>query len=212
MKQHNHWKLTQIQKSLIIVVLWGFGIILLIVTLVFKITIDYDVLSWIISIISIILGIFLALVERVLWKTQIMKLPFLEDYWTPNLEGRWEGTLVKGIEKHPFVIEIKQSFTNISCITYSSHSSSSTCATEILYDDQLKSYQLIFYWHGATTTVQENTVDVNKFEGFTVLNIIIQSGRVTKLQGSYFTNRQPKQTRGTLTLEFRQKELKNSFD
>lgn len=212
MKQHNHWKLSQLQKAIIKIVLWGFGIVLLFLTIVLKIALDYDVLSEIISVISIVLGCILALMERVLWKTQIMRLPFLENYWTPVLEGRWKGTLVRDNVSHDFVIEIKQSFTSISCITYSKHSSSSAYAAEILYNDQLKNYKFVYYWHGGTTTVQENTGDSNVFEGFTVLDIIIESGKVTKLTGSYFTNRQPKQTKGTLNLEFGQKELKNSFE
>lgn len=212
MKQHNHWKLSQLQKALIKIVLWGFGIVLLFVTIVLKKTLDYGVLSKIISVISIALGGILALVERLLWKTPIMKLPFLENYWTPVLEGRWEGALVRDNEPHDFVIEIKQSLTSISCITYSKHSSSSAYATEILYDDQLKNYKLIYYWRGRTTNAQENTGETNTFEGFTVLDIIIESGKVTKLTGSYFTNREPKQTKGTLNLTFRQKELKNSFE
>ncbi len=138
MKQHNHWKLSQFQKAIIKLVLWGFGFVLLFITLVLKITLDYDVLSEVISVISIVLGVVLALVERVLWKTRIMNLPFLEHYWTPVLEGRWTGTLVRDNTSHNFVLEIRQSFTSISCVTYSQHSSSSAYAAEILYDDQLK--------------------------------------------------------------------------
>lgn len=212
MKQHNHWKLSQFQKAIVKIVLWGFGFILLFITLVLKIALDYDVLSEIISALSILLGLALSLIERVLWKTRIMKLPFLEHYWTPVLEGRWEGTLVRDNKAHNFVIEIKQSFTSISCITYSKHSSSSAYAAEILYDDQLKIYKLIYYWHGGTTSVQENTGDSNLFDGLTVLDLVIVSGKVIKLKGSYFTNRQPKQTKGTLSLEFSQKELKNAFE
>lgn len=212
MRPHNHWKLRQLQKAIIKIVLWGFGFALLFVTLVLKIPLGYNVLSEIISIVSIALGCSLTLVERVLWKTPIMKLPILENYWTPVLKGRWEGTLVRDKKPHKFVMEIKQSFTSISCTTYSRHSSSSAYATEILYNDLLKTYKLIHYWHGGTTAVQDGTGDTNTFEGFTVLDIIIQSGKVKKLTGSYFTNRQPKQTRGTLDLEFRQKDLKNSFE
>ena len=50
------------------------------------------------------------------------------------------------------------------------------------------------------------------FEGFTVLNIITEAEKVKKLKGEYFTNRQPKQTRGTLELNYEQLELKQSFD
>lgn len=145
----------------------------------FEKAIDFNLLSGIISSLSIILGLALALIEKKLWKTRIMRIPFLENYWTPVLEGRWEGTLERNGELHDFVLEIIQSFTSISCCTYSKHSKSSANATEILYDDQLKHYQLIYYWNGTTTnTVGENR-DSDRFDGFTILDIIIQSGTVT---------------------------------
>lgn len=212
MRQHNHWKMSQLQKAIVKIVLWGFGLVLLFLNVVLKKTINYNLVAGIVSIISIVLGFGLALLEKTLWKTGIMRLPFLENYWTPILEGRWEGKLVRDNISHNFVIEIKQDFTSISCITYSKNSSSSAYAAEILYNDQLKNYKLIYYWHGGTTNVQKNTGDSNIFDGMTVLDIIVESGKTTRLKGTYFTNRQPKQTKGTLDLRFVQKTLKNSFD
>lgn len=211
MKQHNHWKMGQLQKAIIKIVLWGFGLIFLFLTIILKKTLDFNIVSTIVSILSIILGLMLTLVEKKMWKTRVMKLPFLENYWTPVLEGRWEGTLERSGESHNFVIEIIQSFTSISCATYSEHSSSYAYATEILYDDQLNVYKLIYYWSGTTTSTMEKNRDSDKFEGFTVLDIIIQSGKAIKLKGSYFTNRQPRQTKGNINLSFSQKTLKKSF-
>lgn len=212
MKQHNHWKMNQLQKVFVKVVLWGFGLVLLFLALVLKKTLNFDMVSVVVGVISLAFGLSLTLIEKVLWKTKIMKFPLLEDYWTPVLEGRWKGTLTRDGKPHGFVLEIRQSFTSISCVTYSTHSSSSAYATEILYDEQLKSYKLIYYWQAKTTTVQANTGDTNIFSGFTVLDIIVESGNVTKLKGTYFTDRQPTQTKGTLNLAFEQKTLKNSFD
>lgn len=212
MKQHNHWKMTQLQKVFVKVVLWGFGLILLFLDLVLKKTLNLDMVSTVVGIISLAFGLGLTLVNRVLWKRKIMKFPLLEDYWTPVLEGRWKGTLARDNMLHDFVLEIRQSFTSISCVTYSTHSSSSAYAAEILYDEQLKVYKLIYYWQAKTTAVQSNTGDTNVFDGFTVLDIIVEAGCVTKLKGTYFTDRQPKQTKGTLNLTFEQKTLKNSFD
>ena len=212
MKQHNHWKMNQLQKVFAKVVLWGFGLVLLFLDLVLKKTLNFDMVSEVVGIISVAFGLSLTLVEKVLWKTKIMKFPLWEDYWTPVLEGRWKGTLTRDGEPHDFVIEIRQSFTAVSCVTYSTHSSSSAYAAEILYDEQLKSYKLIYYWQAKTTAVQANTGDTNIFNGFTVLDIIVESGSVTKLKGAYFTDRQPQQTKGTLNLTFEQKPLKNSFD
>ena len=212
MKQHNHWKLNQLQKVFAKAVLWGFGLVLLFLDLVLKETLDFDIVSEMVGIVSLVFGCVLSLVEKVLWKTKIMKLSPLEDYWTPVLEGRWKGTLIRDNKPHDFVLEVRQSFTSLSCTTYSKHSSSSAYAAEILYDEQLKSYKLIYYWQAKTTTVQANTGDTNIFNGFTILDIIVEEGNVTKLKGSYFTDRQPTQTKGAINLTFEQKTLKNSFD
>lgn len=212
MKQHNHWKMRQLQKAIIKIVLWGFGLFLLVFNLILKKTLDFNIISEVVSILSIVLGLGLTLVEKVLWKTWIMRLPFLENFWTPVLEGRWEGEFNRNGESRDFVIEIIQSFNSISCITYTKYSSSSAYAAEILYDDQLNRYQLIYYWSGITTNTFENNRDTDRFEGFTILNIIINSGDVVRLKGSYFTNREPKQTKGTINVTLKQKTLKNSFD
>lgn len=212
MEQHNHWKMNQLQKVFTKVVLWGFGLVLLFLDLILKKTLDFNVVSEVVGVISIVFGLGLTLIDKVFWKTKVMKFPLLEDYWTPVLEGRWKGTLTRDNVPHDFVLEIRQNFTSISCVTYSTHSSSSAYAAEILYNKQLKAYKLIYYWQAKTTRVQSNTGDTNIFNGFTVLDIIVEAGNVTKLKGSYFTDRQPNQTKGTLNLIFEQKTLKNSFD
>lgn len=212
MKQHNHWKLRQLQKVIIKIVLWGFGLLLLFFNLILKKALDFNIVSEVVSILSIVLGVVLTLIEKKMWKTRVMRLPFLENYWTPILEGRWTGKLERNGESHDFVIEIIQSFTSISCVTYSKHSSSSAYAAEILYNDQLNVYQFIYYWSGVTTNAAEPNRDSDRFEGFTVLDIIICLGKVTELKGTYFTNRQPQQTKGNLNLFFQQKMLKKSFE
>lgn len=204
--------MNQLQKVFAKIVLWGFGLVLLFLDLVLKKTLNFDMISEVVGIISLAFGLGLSLIDKVLWKKKAMKFSLLEDYWTPVLEGRWKGILTRDNVCHDFVLEIRQSFTSIACITYSTHSSSSAYAAEILYDEQQKTYKLIYYWQAKTTNVQLNTGDTNIFNGFTVLDIIVESRDVTKLKGSYFTDRQPNQTKGTLNLTFEQKTLKNSFD
>lgn len=212
MKAFNHWKLQKLQKSTNKAVLWGFGLVLLLLGTVFKETINLDLVSKIIGITSIIVGICLFVIEKNLWKTEIMNFPLFENYWTPVLEGRWEGKFTRDKIDHPFVIEIKQSFNSISCITYSKNSSSTAYAAELLFNEQANTYQLIYYWQAKTKNSQQGTGDTNIFNGFTVLDVIIESKTVTRLEGLYFTDRQPNQTRGTLCFSKRQKVLKNSFD
>lgn len=211
MRQHNHWKLDKLQRHTAKIVLWGNGLLLLMLNAVFNQSIDFDMVSMCVSIFSIVLGIFLNLLERVLWKTPIMNIPFLDAYWTPILEGRWEGTLTRAGETIPFIIEIKQSFSSISCITYSKNSYSYSISAELLYNEQLKAYEFVYYWQASTDHTQKSTGDTNIFHGCTVLQVVVESKKVTKLKGAYFTDRQPKQTKGTLDMTVCHKTLKNSF-
>lgn len=211
MKQHNHWKMRQFQKLIIKVILWGFGLFFLFFNYMLKKKLDFNIVSEIVSIFSIVLGLILTLIEKKLWKTRVMNLPFFDGYWTPILEGRWEGILERDGKSHNFVLEIIQSFTSISCITYTEHSTSSAYATEILFDEQLNVYKLVYYWNGISMNTIEQNRDSEKFEGFTVLDIIIQKGKAIKLNGTYFTNRQPQQTKGKIKLDFKQKTLKYFF-
>lgn len=211
MKQHNHYKLSQIQKAIIKITLWGLGLILFFFSTALNGTLDFNIISQIIGILSFTFGLFLSLIEKYLWKTRILKLPFLEHFWTPVLEGRWKGTLIRDELSHDFVLEIQQTFTSITCATYSKNSHSSAFASEILYNENQKSYQLIYYWNAKTANTQPNTGASNTFDGFTVLDIVLDGKQPRELRGSYFTDRQPNQTRGTIKLCFQQKTLKNSF-
>lgn len=64
MKQHNHWKMRQFQKAIIKIVLWGFGLLLLFFNLILKKTLDFNIVSEVVSILSIVLGLILTLVEK----------------------------------------------------------------------------------------------------------------------------------------------------
>lgn len=217
MRQHNQWKIRQLQKIFIEVCLWGLGIILSLISLILNSNIDFGFVSGAIGVVSFAASIITIVFEKYLWKCKrvqnfLLKIPFFEEYWTPVLEGRWTGKLWRDGTSHNFVIEITQSFSSISCTTYSEHSSSSAHAAEILFDENSKIYRLVYYWGGNTLSVQPNTGDTNRFEGFTNLQIVLEAGEVKKLKGAYFTDRQPEQTKGTLELVFQQKELKNAFD
>lgn len=219
MKQHNYWKLQKLYHASINCILWVLGGVILICSY-FGSKVDYELISQIIGYVALVIGFLLKRLEKKLWKTKVVQkaiqCDLIDDYWTPVIEGRWEGTLTRnGIpdsgKKHAFVIEITQSFTAVSCVTFSEHSFSESLAAEILYDEVRKRYQLIHYWQCKTTNVQPGTGDTNAFNGFTMLDIIKSDNGEMKLSGTYFTDRQPHQTKGTVEVKFVQKELKNSF-
>lgn len=216
MRQHNHWKTLQLQKQYIKILLWGFGLGLLLFSFLLR-GLSFNIVSGAIGIVLFLFGLAVKVFENHLWKKVFFQKSFynnifLKEYWTPVLEGRWKGTLIRDGSSHGFILEITQSYSFISCITYSKNSSSSAKAAEILFDEHNNIYKLVYYWEGKTRTVQKEEGAFSMFEGFTVLNIITEAEKVKKLEGEYFTNRQPKQTRGTLELNYEQLELKQSFD
>ena len=214
MIQHNLYKIHNLQTKYIRWVLWGFGFILIIVSRTIK-SLDYQTVSTVIGAVAFLSGILISLFNNKLWKCnffqKIMRMTPFEDYWTPIIEGRWKGTLIRNGESHDFVLEIIQNFTSISCTSYTHHSSSNAFATEILYDKQSKLYKLAFCWHGQTRNAQKGTGDSNIFDGFTILNIAIEDGQPHRLWGEYFTNRQPNQTKGFISLKLQSKTLQNTF-
>lgn len=216
MKQHNYWKLKKLHDVSLSCILWVLGVVILLCSYLGG-KINYELISQIIGYVSVVLGFLLKQIEKRLWKGRIMQNGFVDDFKTPVVEGRWEGVLTRngppdsGIE-HRFVIEITQSFTAVSCVTYSKHGFSESLAAEILYDEDRKRYKLIYYWQGKTTNVQPGTGDTNRFDGFTVLNVVENSNGEKLLKGEYFTNRQPQQTKGEIMVKFVQKRLKNTFE
>ena len=71
-----------------------------------------------------------------------------KELYCPKICGRWEGFLKRDGKDHKFVIEIKQTYTNISCITYSAHGHSKSLCAELLYDQQNDCYSLVYLWEG----------------------------------------------------------------
>lgn len=218
MYQHNYWKLKKIFNIVMKVVLWVFGICLLAINFIYKLInyensetkiIDYNVISSIVSTLSIIIAFIWREFERKWWKNMRIQKLLPERFKTPVIGGRWKGTLIRNNKEHPFILEITQTFTSISCSTYSQHSHSKSIFAEILYDSCRNTYQLLYYWNGSTENTGDITMESVNFNGVTILDVNIFRN---ELSGSYFTNRQPKQTHGKLYFSSRQNECKNSFD
>ena len=215
MKQHNYWKISQILGKYSQIAVWLLGAVLLILHF-FHSEINFNRVSTSIGIILPVLSGIWMLFEHLLWRTKwvqtiMLFFPFLRRYWTPVLDGRWVGTLNRDGKNRNFVLEIEQDYTSISCITFSKSSKSEAIFAEILYNDRSNTYQLVYYWNAKTRNVQIAMGEYDKFDGFTVLDIITEQGKITKLSGSYFTERQPKQTHGTLELTFQQSKRINQY-
>lgn len=172
---------------------------------------DINWASTLISSIWIVISIIWWAFDNFLWKCKWINkaLKFTKEFYCPIISGRWEGVLTRDGKEHKFVIEIKQTYTSISCVTYSTHGHSKSLCTELLYDQQNDSYSFVYLWEGKTSKSPNGQDEPsNYFNGTTILRI---SDDCKTLAGSYFTDRSPKQTKGTITLNDRQDVLKNAF-
>lgn len=172
---------------------------------------DIDWASSLISFIWIVFSIAWWAFDNFLWKGKWINkgLKLNKSLYCPKIGGRWEGTLKRDGKEHKFVIEIKQTYTNISCVTYSTHGHSKSLCAELLYDQQNDSHSFVFLWEGKTSKNPKGQDEPSNY--FTGTTILIISDDCNSLTGSYFTDRSPKQTKGTLILNARQDVLKNAF-
>lgn len=128
----------------------------------------------------------------------------------PDLSGRWEGIVCrhKDDEPHPFVLEITQTFSNISYRTFSRSSKGESITASIFTDENESVYTVYSIWRTST----RKTVDLTEedyFYGASMWNVSFE-GEKKFIEDSYFTGREP-QTKGSLRLEWKSNHLLNRF-
>ncbi len=206
--QHNLWKAKRILSLLVKVSLYSMGGSILLINISSFLGKSSDTLMTLISIISLIVLSLWNLFDKKLWKLEKIYRWLPVNFSTPNISGRWEGSLIRESKVSNFVLEITQTFTHISCNTFSFNSYSKSELAELLYNESDGTYRLVYIWKGKTKNNPYSVGATNEFSGTTILNITMNP---MKLVGCYYTDREPCQTKGELKFEVRQETLKNSF-
>ena len=133
----------------------------------------------------------------------------------PDLRGRWVGEVDRHGENNPhaFIFEISQTFTKITVTAFSANSESQSIVADVTTapstDDHFK---LCFLWQGETGNILEGEANQSGlFYGYSICRYVQRTdGRF--LIGEYFSNRKPKQTRGTHTVKWTAKETLGNFN
>ncbi|WP_455076357.1 Cap15 family cyclic dinucleotide receptor domain-containing protein [Prevotella koreensis] len=146
------------------------------------------------------------------WRSNFWKWAAKIIHFPPDLRGRWEGKLDRIGENNPhdFVIEIKQTMTELKVCTYSESGMSESLIDTIASDNMEDDFTLCYLWEGHGGLLPGQTVENGKFKGFTMLKLIIHN-QEKKLVGEYFTNRKPTQTKGKIDVTWKQQELLKQF-
>ena len=142
--------------------------------------------------------------EKRLWRTVI-----LQNFKTylnipPDLRGRWEGELIssKNInEPRKFVIEVEQTLTSLSVVSYSEYGNSRSILAEIGSDEREEIFSLCFLWQGEIHKQTDGIPTIQRFNGYTMLNYN-KPLKYKDLEGTYFTDLLPEQTHGKINLKW----------
>jgi len=153
------------------------------------------------------------LMDHYFWYTRFFQAIHKSLNVPPDMRGRWEGTLenADGSKPQKFVIEVKQTLSNIKVHSFSSVGHSSSILTEIASDGHEEHFMLGYLWQGEINTSIKDMHQGNVFYGYTML--YLQDKESPKvLKGTYFTNLKPMQTRGGIQLEWVSYKLKRKFE
>ena len=153
------------------------------------------------------------LLDHYLWYTRVFQSIRKSLNIPPDLQGRWEGTLenADGSKPQKFVIEIKQTLTNIKVHSFSSVGHSSSILTEIAADGHEDNFMIGYLWQGEINTSIKDMHQGDVFYGYTML-YLHEKETPKVFKGTYFTNLKPSQTRGGIHLTWVSKILKRKFE
>lgn len=148
----------------------------------------------------------LLFINKVGWKWYVFK--WLVDI--PNLNGRYEGTLISSYrgERKDCVLEIKQTASSIHIFAYfgsvqtNDKTSKSVSVSEQIVLEKNGLYKLFYIFSNESDTLQ---IQLNNHEGTSKLYYYPD---VKRMEGDYYNQRG---NTGTLNVEFKQKKLLGRF-
>ena len=130
--------------------------------------------------------------NHVLWKIKI----FQKIVGIPNISGRWEGYYQREKEstdgkKHRYVLEVKQTYNSISCITYHDNNSISHSVLVGICSNCTECF-LKFTWNGVRSLNEtDETLRSKPYTGVTILSLgsnFLKADRGDEITGVYFTD------------------------
>lgn len=155
------------------------------------------------------ISLFWLLFDKYLWQFKFFRL-FGWMTSTPNLNGRWEGTVHRHGEakSHGFAMEITQTNSKIKYYTYSKNSVGESIVCTLTADSLHHRFSLASIWKCKTKSLST----LGQYDDFTGASLMALHQEKDKmvLRDFYFTDRNP-QTKGKLDLIWVGKERKGQL-
>lgn len=153
-----------------------------------------------------IAGSIFSLYDKYFWSWKVFKFLGLIDF--PDLRGRWSGQILSSHDqlnsRHPAILEIKQSASELLVNLYTEQSQSSSIVATIIQDsDEVDSIRFIY----------RNEPDVDTPHSMQIHNgscLLRYFPDVNILRGEYFTSRE-RSTYGTMEFNFQSKQILGRF-
>lgn len=162
-----------------------------------------------IGLISSVTGGFWYLYDKFLWKINMFRFfGWLSS--TPDLNGRWEGTVNRTGENNPhaFVVEIKQTYSKLKYYVYTKNSKGESISAKFIKDEVEGKYKLVSAWKSKARN-RTNPNEYDQFNGLSIMDYSEYNGQ-KRLTDIYFTNRNPR-TSGETDLLFVDKKLRGGL-
>ena len=162
---------------------------------------------------AIIMGIFVIL-DKYGLKTPLIKKLF----WVSNISGRYEGEIkyknpiTQEEETKPCAVEIKQTASFVKVKSYfefnnenNKEKTESFSLVSSIIEDEDGSQELVFTYYN------KGKRGLAPSNGTNILKILKQKDGKTILDGVYYTDREPNQTKGEMRVEYKSNKLKNEY-
>ena len=156
---------------------------------------------------TVLIGLLIVLIDRFLWKFKPFKWLFLID----DISGRYKGEIIfnhyqdNARDTREFFLEIEQSGSEIKLTTYFKNSLESTSKSVSrsinITKDNFGNISIFMNYLNSGNPV----LGIPEHHGTNILHV-----NNTKLDGSYYTDKEP-QTKGLMKGKFISKKLKKSF-
>lgn len=131
----------------------------------------------------------------------------------PDLQGTWKGTLTstwvdpatgQRVLPKEIILVVKQTFSSVSCVMYTSESESFSTTAQINEDDESSVFRLSYNYINRSKAVIRDKSPMH--DGAAILRVITKPDK--RLDGEYWTNRK---TTGEVKFKFESKKLAEGF-
>jgi len=202
-----------IRKELLIWMQLGSFVVIWIAVLFFSntaLTINWNAIKKLPDVVTIYVLILLVFTKWA-WKWRVFRgwlvpLPNLQGTWKGYLNSTWvDPSTGQKIPPKDVVLVIRQTFSTLSCVTFTDESDAYSTTAQINQDDESGVFRISYNYINRPRSIVRDRSEIH--DGAAILKII--SDPKKRLEGEYWTSRK---TTGDISVEFVSDKLAQAFE